>query len=269
MRSVALDYGVSGHGWGHGNDHTTRKNPPIGFDPKYTQAQRRAIARLMLDNKRSGPEIVGMAAAGEIYGFGPFTVPKGTVYYLADLERQRRQREIDAEQSKTPGGRLAVTHRKSVEMLERERRRLERDAAKNGGRVDPVKLQKLTSALANLVRAQPRNPTIPHQESNGTPASEPKPEPSDFQRRLEAAHQEALVREEAARVEKEAREAEEREAARQEAEIPAPPTTKSSLIELRHDQTPEGRRAYENRMRELGWKEQTIEIMLDRQRRQG
>src|SRR5215217_9530217 len=136
----------------------------------------------MLDENRSGPEIVSMAAAGEIYGFGPFRIPKGTVYYLADLERQRRQREIDAEHAKTPEGQAAVTHRRSMAMIERERKRLEREAAKTG-KLDVVRMDRLASAQNKLNRGQPRLPASQALEgSNGTSAPpKPKQEQSDFQ----------------------------------------------------------------------------------------
>jgi len=45
--------------------------------------------------------------------------------------------------------------------------------------------------------------------------------------------------------------------------------TKRSIGDLRHDQSPEGRRAYADRLRELGFKEDAIQIMLNPQRPQG
>ena len=53
-----------------------RDNLSVGFAPKYTQDQRRAVARLMLDETRSGPEIMRMAQAGEIADLGPFNLSR-------------------------------------------------------------------------------------------------------------------------------------------------------------------------------------------------
>ena len=153
------------------------------FAPKYPPNVRQAVARLRLDEDRSGPEIAAVLRAGEAAGCDPTDIPVATVYDIADRERNRRQAEIDARQSKTSEGQAAVTHRKLVEMAEQQRRRLEREAARNGGKLNLTELHKLASTIGNLNRGQPRPPASQALEgSNGTSAPpKPKQEQSDFQ----------------------------------------------------------------------------------------
>jgi hypothetical protein len=95
-----------------------------------------------------------------IAGCDPTKIPVATVYDIAERERNRRQAEIDARQSKTPEGQAAVTHRRSMEMIEHERRRLEREAAKTG-KLDVARMDRLASAQSKLNRGQPRPPASP------------------------------------------------------------------------------------------------------------
>jgi len=62
------------------------------FEAKYTDTQRDAVIRAMLDEGWSAPDTVRAAAAGDIPGVPePFEIPLGTVYWLAREERQRRE----------------------------------------------------------------------------------------------------------------------------------------------------------------------------------
>ena len=64
------------------------------FEAKYTDTQRDAVIRAMVDEGWSGPETVRAAASGDIPGVAePFEIPLGTVYWLARHERQRREAE--------------------------------------------------------------------------------------------------------------------------------------------------------------------------------
>jgi hypothetical protein len=161
----------------------------VRFTPKHPQNVRQAITRLRLDEGLSGPEIVRKLAAGEIEGVEPVEVPRATVYYIAAAERDRRQAKTDAELAKTPEGKLALAHRRAVEMVQREIRRLERNGRKGG--VDPVRLQRVTNSLTNLIRAQPPMPSV-----DGPESSTPEPKRSlSLEERLERAAREQAATE--------------------------------------------------------------------------
>src|SRR5215210_3100733 len=67
------------------------------FEAKYTDVQRHAVIRAMVDEGWSAPKTICMAAAGELPGVdGAFEIPLGTVYWLARRERHRREAEAQA-----------------------------------------------------------------------------------------------------------------------------------------------------------------------------
>jgi hypothetical protein len=62
------------------------------FAPKFTQDQRQAVARLLLDDGITGVEIVAAAADG-IDSLEPFEISRATVYDIATKERRRREQD--------------------------------------------------------------------------------------------------------------------------------------------------------------------------------
>ena len=257
-------------------DRAERDNPLVRFAPKHPQNVRQAIGRLRLDEGLSGPETVRKLAAGEVEGVDPVEVPAATVYYIAgDYTRSLADCDVDLrdpaplqlvserDQALAPVH-VGVVHDavaatrpagEGVEERKLPRRRchafhrLERDRKKGG--VDPVGFQRFTGSLANLIRVQPPMPRVEAPEPN---KPEPKLSPTLEERLARAQEQQGSA-----------------EAAKQ---VPVEPQQKGqeevakprrSLAELRQDTSPEGRRAYEARLREIGFKDEALSIMLQHQ----
>lgn len=62
------------------------------FAPVYTPDQRAAFTRAAVDDQIPPTRVAEIAAAGELYGLEPFTVPVSTIKDYAKKERRRREK---------------------------------------------------------------------------------------------------------------------------------------------------------------------------------
>jgi len=86
---------------------------------KYSDAQRQAIVRLIVDEGYQAREAVELAAEG-IGGLEPFDMPPSTAGGLAANERHRRNRRAVIERERTEPGYADRLAHKVIDIVERE-----------------------------------------------------------------------------------------------------------------------------------------------------
>jgi hypothetical protein len=140
------------------------------FDPKYSHAQREAIASAWNDRGvRPARRVVELARAGELTDAAGdkvpgFEIPEGTIRSLARHARRRRRGEIRSPLSEAgPRDAIEIIRRRLVNMIDGEMAVQER---KRPGSRDPERIRQL--ARAALEAARLPGPTDPRPSSPAT-----------------------------------------------------------------------------------------------------
>lgn len=134
------------------------------FTPRYTEAQRDAIAHAYEDRRiRPASKVAALAAAGELEHQGqqlePFTVPENTVRDFARILRKRRRGELTSELANQP-------HRDAIETL-RQRyvsladQELAYEERQPAGSRDPERLRQIGRLLREAAALPARDDPAP------------------------------------------------------------------------------------------------------------
>lgn len=140
------------------------------FAPVYTDEQKAAIKRAGLEDEHTAANVVRMAAAGELYGLEPFTVPLSTAADYIRRERRKREGREPRAIRELEGKRAADQLRRRVlvaadAMLERAEKKL------HAGKLEPAAFETVTRTVLKIAKELE---TLPAPNQGGVaPKAEP------------------------------------------------------------------------------------------------